>query len=301
MLEDIIYTSITACVLLSGILGYFGNHILTRGIIFIDIALAQIVALGTMIGLLLGFTEGSIFVQIVSLIFTIIIVTLFALTKFEKQLIPQEAIIGIIYGLGLGIATLLAVLDYEKINKAIEHHLGIISLFPNKIPGISNYVTESIRGNLLWCTWNEILYSFLLFAVIGILHIFLGKNFIKISEAKDKFPFSPKKVKIMEAVFYITFGIVVARAVPIGGVFLVFILLIAPASMATIFVNQWKWRFILTWIIGVIGSVIGIFISYHLDISFGPAIVCLMGISVFILAFAKIILEKKKTLEKVAE
>lgn len=281
MIDNLIFLAapITACVLLAGILGYFGNHILSRGIIFIDIALAQIVALGTMIGLLFGFAEGSLAVQLISLIFTLIIVTFFALTKFEKQLIPQEAIIGIIYGLGLGVAT----------------------LFAEYIPRGSNYITKTITGNILWCTWDEIIYSLLLFAVIGILHIIFGKNFIKITDAKDKFPFSPQKVRIMEIIFYITFGIVVARAVPIAGIFLVFILLIAPTSIATIFTNSWKERFIWSWIIGIFLSVFGVLISYKLDISNGPAIVCLMGISVFILAFAKIVLGKKKTLETVTE
>lgn len=281
MVENLIFLAapITACVLLAGILGYFGNHILSRGIIFIDIALAQIVALGTMVGLLFGFAEGSVAVQIVSLIFTLIIVTFFALTKFEKQLIPQEAIIGIIYGLGLGIAT----------------------LFAEYIPRGSNYITKTITGNILWCTWDEIIFALLLFVAIGIVHIFLGKNFIKITDAKDKFPFSPQKVRIMEIIFYITFGIVVVKAVPIAGIFLVFILLIAPTSIATIFTNQWKYRFIWSWIIGIFLSVVGILISYQLDISNGPAIVCLMGISVFMLAFAKIIFGKKKALKKVTD
>ena len=242
MLENVLFLSapISACVLLAGILGYFGNHILTRGIIFIDIALAQIVALGTMIGLLLGFVEGSTAVEVVSLIFTLIVVTIFALTKFEKQLIPQEAIIGIIYGLGLGIAT----------------------LFVEYIPRGSNYITKTITGNILWVTWDQILSCFLLFVIIGIVHIFLGKIFIKISDSKDGFPFSNTKVRVMEVIFYITFGIVIVKAVPIAGIFLVFILLIAPTSIATIFTKQWKWRFIWSWIIGIIGSLIGIFISY---------------------------------------
>ena len=279
MLENVLFLSapISACVLLAGILGYFGNHILTRGIIFIDIALAQIVALGTMIGLLLGFVEGSTAVEVVSLIFTLIVVTIFALTKFEKQLIPQEAIIGIIYGLGLGIAT----------------------LFVEYIPRGSNYITKTITGNILWVTWDQILSCFLLFVIIGIVHIFLGKIFIKISDSKDGFPFSNTKVRVMEVIFYITFGIVIVKAVPIAGIFLVFILLIAPTSIATIFTKQWKWRFIWSWIIGIIGSLIGIFISYNLDISNGPAIVCLMGILVFILAFGKIIFGKSNELKKV--
>ncbi|OQX88455.1 hypothetical protein B6D60_02205, partial [candidate division KSB1 bacterium 4484_87] len=139
MIENIIFLAapITISVLLAGILSYFGNHILTRGIIFIDIALAQIAALGTMIGLLAGLAEGSTGVELVSLIFTLAVISIFALTKFEKQVIPQEAIIGIIYGLGLGLAMLLA----------------------EKIPGGSNYITKTITGNILWVTWGDVISS----------------------------------------------------------------------------------------------------------------------------------------------
>ena len=272
MIENILFLSvpIVACIILAGILSYFGNHILTRGIIFIDIALAQIAALGTMIGILLGFAEESFSVEVVSMLFTLIVISFFALTKFEKQRIPQEAIIGIIYGLSLGIAM----------------------LFAEYIPGGSNYITKTITGNILWCTWDHIIPCLLTFSAIGIIHIFLGKNFIKISESKNGLPFSRQKVRALELIFYITFGIVIVKAVPVGGIFLVFTLLIAPTSIASIFTRRWKYRFIWSWLIGIVGSVAGMIISYHLDISNGPTIVCLLGISVFILAFGKVVFGK---------
>ena len=274
MIDNLLFlaTPITACVLFAGILSYFGNHIISRGIIFIDIAIAQIAALGTMIGLLLGFAEESTQVYISSYIFTLAIISIFALTKFKKQRIPQEAIIGIIYCLGLGLAMFLA----------------------ERIPGGSNYITKTITGNILWCTWKQVFSCFILFAVIGVIHIFLGKYFIKISDSSKEFPFSPGKVRILELIFYITFGIVIVKAVPVGGIFLIFILLIAPTAIATLFTQKWKNRFIWSWIIGIIGSIIGIYISYNLDISNGPAIVCLLGIFVFIFAFAKLFSKKRK-------
>jgi zinc/manganese transport system permease protein len=268
MFENIQFLAapIVGCLLLAGVLSYFGNHILTRGIIFIDIALAQIAALGSMIGLLIGYADGSASVGLVSLVFTLLIISIFALTKFEKQVIPQEAIIGIIYGLGLGIAMLLA----------------------EKIPGGSNYITKTITGNILWVTWRDILSCFLVFLTIGIIHFFLRKHFIKISESKENLPYSINKVRIYELIFYITFGIVVVRSVPIGGIFLIFVLLIAPTAIATLFTQRWSWRFLWSWLIGTFGSIIGIYISYEIDISNGPAIVCLLGIMVFVLAFVKL-------------
>ena len=274
MLENLLFLAapIAACVLLAGILSYFGNHILTRGIIFIDIALAQIAALGSMIGLLIGFADGSSSVEFVSLLFTLLVISVFALTKFEKQVIPQEAIIGIIYGIGLGVAMLLA----------------------EKIPGGSNYITKTITGNILWVTWGDVFQCGVIFLTIALIHVYLRKHFIKISESKDDLPYSIKKVRIFELIFYITFGIVVVRSVPIGGIFLVFVLLIAPTAIATLFTQKWSLRFLWSWIIGIIGSIIGIYISYETDISNGPAIVCLLGIMVFVFAFVKIIFKKMK-------
>jgi len=277
MLDNLVFLAapITACIMLAGILGYFGNHILSRGIIFIDIALAQIAALGTMIGLLLGFAEESLSVQIISYAFTLVIIALFALTKFRKQVIPQEAIIGIIYCLGLGLAMLLA----------------------ERIPGGSNFITKTITGNVLWVTWKNVLSCFILFAIIAIIHLFFQKSFIRISGSNDGLPYSPGKTRLFELLFYVTFGIVIVKAVPVGGVFLIFTLLIAPTATATLFTQKWRARFIWSWIIGVLGSFSGIYISYSMKISNGPAIVCLLGLIAFLLAFLKLLSKKFRSLK----
>jgi len=261
---------ISVSILLAGILSYFGNHILSRGIIFIDIAVAQIAALGTMIGLLLGYSEESLSVQLISYLFTIIIISLFALTKFQKQIIPQEAIIGIIYCVGLGLSMLLA----------------------EKIPGGSNFITKTITGNLLWVTWDKVFNCLLIFVLIGIIHIVFWKHFKLISSTKNGLPYSLWRTRAYELIFYITFGIVIVKAVPVGGVFLVFTLLIAPTAAVTMFTQSWKKRFIWSWIIGIAGSVLGMYISYTLNISNAPAIVTLLGVIVFILAFGKLAVRK---------
>ena len=272
MIENLIFLSapITICILLSGVLSYFGNHILSRGIIFIDIAVAQIAALGTMIGLLLGFAEESANVQMISYIFTIVIISIFALTKFSKQVIPQEAIIGIIYCIGLGLAMLLA----------------------EKIPGGSNFITKTITGNILWVTWPKIFSCLILFLATGIIHLVFWKKFILISDTKNGIPFSLWRTRFYELIFYITFGVVIVKAVSVGGIFLVFILLIAPTASATLFTGNWKHRFIWSWIIGILGSIAGMYISYALNISNGPTIVTLLGTVVFLLAFFRIAVQK---------
>ena len=274
MIDNLIYLAapIAASVLLAGILSYFGNHILSRGIIFIDIAVAQVAALGTMIGLLLGYAEESAGVQAFSYLFTILVITLFSLTKSRKQVIPQEAIIGIIYCIGLGVAMLLAEL----------------------IPGGSNFISKTITGNILWVTWKKVLDLFIIFLAVGIVHVIMGRYFIRISDARNGLPYSLARTRMYELVFYITFSIVIVRSVPVGGIFLIFTLLIAPTIAATLFTSSWKKRFIWSWIIGIAGSVAGMYISYTINISNGPAIVTLLGTTVFILAFGKILFRKIK-------
>jgi ABC-type Mn2+/Zn2+ transport system permease subunit len=223
-----------------------------------------------MIGLLLGFAEESFNVQMISYMFTIIIISFFALTKFRKQIIPQEAIIGIIYCIGLGLAMLLA----------------------ERIPGGSNFISKTITGNLLWVTWDKVLNCLFMFLIIAIIHLFFWKQFIIISEKKNGLPYSLWKTRTYELIFYITFSVIIVKVVPIGGIFLVFTLLIAPTAAATLFTQSWKKRFIWSWIIGIAGSVLGMYLSYTLNISNAPAIVTLLGITVFLLAFGKLAIRR---------
>jgi zinc/manganese transport system permease protein len=259
-------TPIVASVLLAGVLGYFGTHILTRGIIFIDIAIAQIAALGTMIGLLLGFAEESNEVQFLSYFFTLFIIGGFAFLRTKESIIPAEAVIGIIYCVGLALALLLA----------------------ERIPGGSNYITKTITGNILWVTWDKVIRIGLLFAGIGLIHLLLGKKFINLSETCKINPDLKLRDGLFNLLFYITFGVVVVKAVLIGGIFLVFTLLIAPSVAAAMYFQSWRSRLVWSWIIGFSGTVVGILLSYSLNISNGPAIVCLLGLLVFVLAFIKL-------------
>jgi zinc/manganese transport system permease protein len=270
MMETLTFLAapVSASIILAGMLGYFGTHILTRRIIFLDIAVAQIAALGTMIGILLGFAEEDIQVQMLSYVFTLIIIGGFAFLKSNSLPIPAEAVIGIIYCLGLALSLLLA----------------------EKIPGGSNYITKTITGNILWVTWEQVIKLALLFAAIGSIHLLLGRKFYHLSSVKclGQEDMSLKE-RFLNLLFYITFGIVVVKAVLIGGIFLVFTLLIAPAVAAALFLHTWKYRLLWAWIIGVSGTVAGIFISYSWNISNGPAIVCVLGLLAFIMAFAKLI------------
>ena len=260
----------TACLLLVGILSYFGNHILSRGIIFIDIAVAQVAALGTMIGILVGLVDGSLQASLFSLFFTVVILGVFAISKFEHKEISQEVIIGIIYGLSLAIALLLVEVT----------------------PGGSNFVQKSLTGAILWVTWTDVLIMLIIFAIIGFIHIFFAKRFIEISVG-NKGNFSKSQLKMLDLLFYVTFGFVVVKAVDIGGIFVIFTYLIAPASIGTIISTKWSSRLGIAWLMGFIGSVVGICISYTYNFPNGPTIVVVLGIFLVITFFIQRIVLKR--------
>jgi zinc/manganese transport system permease protein len=273
MLDNLIFLAppMTVCIILAGILSYFGNHILSRGIIFIDIAVAQIAALGTMIGILLGYAEESAQVQYISYGVTIAVLAVFALSKGRKQLLPQEVVIGILYCISLGLALLLA----------------------DKIPGGSNYITKTITGNVLWVTWQSILHCSIIVAVIAVIHVFIGPGLQKLSTGIDKSEHETRNDRILNLLFYITFGILIVRAVPVMGIFLVFILLIAPAAIVRLYTDNWRKKVLWSWAVGAAGSVIGMYSSFQLNISNGPAIVCILGVAALVLTFLKLFVKQK--------
>ncbi len=266
MLETIAYLSppFAICLLLVGILSYFGNHILERGIIFIDIALAQIAALGTIIGILIGLNPESITATLFSLAFIMMIVALFHFFKFEKDGIPEEAVIGTMYGLSLAVSIVLA----------------------ERIPGGSNFIKETFTGNILWVTWSEVAVNLFFFLCIGYIHYACHNNFIAISRKQTE-NFTRSKLLLFDLLFFVTFGVVVVKAVSIGGIFVVFTFLIAPASIASLFSTDLKWRLLLSWVTGFLGSVCGIVLSYQFNLPNGPTIVCVLGFCLIVAGLIK--------------
>ncbi|MFO7935163.1 MAG: metal ABC transporter permease [Bacteroidales bacterium] len=259
-------TPMAASAILAAMLGYFGTHILARRIIFIDIAVAQIAALGTMIGLLLGYAEEAMQVQLFSYLLTMLVIGGFALLRTDRLPIPAEAVIGIIYCIGLAFSLLLA--EY--------------------IPGGSNYITKTITGNILWVTWDQVISLGLLFAPVALIHLLLRNRFFHLSNDPHAVQSGTGTgTRFLNLLFYITFGVVVVKAVLIGGIFLVFTLLIAPSTAAALFVESWTKRVIWSCVIGVLGTIAGILLSYSVNISNGPAIVSILGLLAFVLAIVR--------------
>src|ERR1041385_8817442 len=86
-----------ASLILTGIHAYLGVHVVERGVIFVDLSLAQIAAFGTTIAVLAGFDPHSTGAYWMSLLFTFLGAAFFSSVRLHTSKIPQEAIIGICY------------------------------------------------------------------------------------------------------------------------------------------------------------------------------------------------------------
>lgn len=252
-----------ACLLLTGIHCYLGLHIVTRGVIFVDLALAQVAALGAAVALLFGYELGSPQAYYLSLGFTFIGAAVFALGRFRDNRVPQEAIIGIVYAVCS--ATAVLVLD-----SAPHGHEAIKAM---------------LVGSILYVTWPGILKMFLIYALIGLIHFFLRKQFLLISVDVQEAWNRGLSVRWWDFVFYVTFGFVVTSSVQIGGVLLVFSYLVVPAVCAMLFVEGIFRRLLLGWMIGLLASIFGMLISVHWDLPTGASVVSSFGVVLIVCAF----------------
>lgn len=234
------------CLLTAGIYCYLGMHVLARGVIFVDLSLAQIAAFGTTLGLYLGFEPNSIGVFTFSLLSTFLAAGLFTIARKYEKRFSQEAIIGIVYAAGTSAVILVA----DKMTHGSEHIKGLLI------------------GEILWINWSDIIRVTVVCLVIGALHYKYRTQFIHTS-----FGTNQKNRTLWDFLFYALFGIVIATTVQTAGVLQIFAFLIVPAVVSSLFFDGIKNRLIFGWVFGFIISFIGICISYIADVPSGASIV----------------------------
>jgi zinc/manganese transport system permease protein len=253
-----------ASLILPWLLVYLGLHIVQRGVIFVDLALAQTAAFGTCIAMLVGYDVHDWQSYAFSLGFTFVGAVVLTFTRSRDQRVPQEALIGIVY--------------------VVAAAAAILAL--SKGTGGSEELQRSLVGELLVVRHTEVMKTFALFVVIGFIHFMFRKKFFAISADPDRAAASGINVRWWDFVFYMLFGLVVTSFVHIGGVLLVFSYLVVPAVCATYLVNSIVARFAMGWGIATLASVVSLFITAKADLPIGAAIVCVLGIALVIAAIA---------------
>jgi zinc/manganese transport system permease protein len=251
-----------ASLILTGIHAYLGVHVVERGVIFVDLSLAQIAALGTTIAVLYGIEPHSPTAYVVSLIFTFIGAAVFSMIRGHKARIPQEAIIGICYA----VASAAAILAMSKSAEQTEH------------------LKEMLVGNILTVTWFEVGKTAALYGVIGLFHYIFRKKFLAISidpEAAEK---KGINTRLWDFLFYASFGFVVTSSVAIAGVLLVFCYLIVPSVGAMLYAENIGPRLAIGWTMGTLVSALGVYLSLKIDLPTGATIVCTFALVLIAMA-----------------
>ena len=260
---EILLPAFVAGLILTGMLAYLGVHVVERGVIFVDLSLAQIAALGTTIGVLSGHDMHSTATYLYSLGFTFLGAAVFAFSRVHRKTrIPQEAIIGIAYA----VAAAAAILAMSKVSGETEH------------------LKEMLVGNILSVSWTELGRTALLFLVIGAFHMALRKKFFLISLDEEEAERQGLSVRFWDFLFYASFGFVVTSSVSIAGVLLVFSYLIVPAVCAMLFAERLSVRLAVGWSLGAVVSAIGIYLSFVWDLPTGATIATSLGAALILLS-----------------
>ena len=251
-----------ASLILTGIHAYLGVHVVERGVIFVDLSLAQIAALGTTIAVLYGIEPHSVPAYIVSLIFTFIGAAVFSTIRGHRARIPQEAIIGICYA----VASAAAILAMSKSVEQTEH------------------LKEMLVGNILTVSWFEVAKTAALYGAIGLFHYIFRHKFMAISMDHEKAEAEGISVRFWDFLFYASFGFVVTSSVAISGVLLVFCYLIVPSVGAMLYAENIGPRLAIGWTIGTLVSALGVFLSLKVDLPTGATIVCTFALVLIAMA-----------------
>ena len=245
-----------ACLLLPGMLVYLGLHIVRREIIFVDLALAQVAALGTSVCLMLGHDAHDIHTYFWSLGFTFLGAFIFAMTRNHgHQRVPQEALIGIVYV----VAAAAAILVLDRSTAGNEE------------------LKKTLVGDVLTVSWTQVWKTFVLYVVIAIVHWIFRKQFFAISFEPERAKAEGLAVRWWDFLFYALFGLVVTSFVQIGGVLLVFSYLIIPAVCATLLARRLRLMLLLGWIVATAGGLGGLWVSWQFSFPTGSAMVCTLG------------------------
>jgi zinc/manganese transport system permease protein len=245
-----------ASLILTGIHAYLGVHVVERGVIFVDLALAQIAALGATIAILVGMNPHGSEAYWISLAFTFMGAGIFALARSRRaSRVPLEAFIGITYA----VASAAAILAMSKATGETEH------------------LKDMLVGNILAVSPHDVIKTALMYGGIGAFHYIFRRKFLLISVDPKQAEEEGISLRLWDFLFYASFGFVVTSSVAIAGVLLVFCYLIVPSVGAMLFSDRIGPRLAIGWTMGTLVSAFGVYLSVFLDLPTGATIVCTFG------------------------
>ena len=255
---EIMLAPFAACMVLVALFSYLGIHIIAREVIFVDLALAQMAALGSTCAVLFHISPDSPQGYIFALAFTTLAAFIFAMThvKRERQRVPRRS-------------------DHRN------HLCGCVAaaiLVSARTQQGHEAVEEMLVGGILWVTWSKVLKLLAIFLSVGVFHWFLRDRFFTISLHEEAAEQSGWHIRWWDFLFYASFGVAVTAAVPIAGVLLVFTFLVVPAVIAFLFSRNPRVLVAISWGGAAVACAAGLAGSYQFDLPTGPLIVCVFGL-----------------------
>ncbi len=240
-----------ASVVLVLIHSYLGGHVLKRGVIFVDLAMAQFAAMGAALGLLFGFELESLPSYFLGLASALAAAGMFAAARRSIHRVPQEAIIGIAYVASSAAAILIA----------------------DRAPHGAEHIKQILIGSILWVSWSEVLKTMLIYGALGLLLRWGHSRLVLVSENPDKAAAKGLNLFGWDFFFYFIFAFVVTSSVRIAGVLLVFSILIVPSVFAALIGVTGRLRLPVAWSFGIVMSLVGMMMSYYMDLPTGATVV----------------------------
>ena len=230
---------------------YLGLHIIRRVLVFSDLALAQLAALGAILGTMLNVEYGTPYSYLVSLVTVLVGAVLLALIKPKSRAIPREAVIGIIYAL-----TLIACL-----------------MLTDRLPQGDALLTKTLSGYMLWINWTLVGVTASVYILLIMFHYLFRRQFIRLADHPEQV----KNIGLWDFLFFAIQGIITVLIVPIAGVFLAYVFLMIPAAIAAMFTRKWVLGVLLGWGIGMLACTLGLTASFHYNWPYSPTLVLALG------------------------
>jgi zinc/manganese transport system permease protein len=258
------WTALVASLVLAGIHAYLGFHIVRRGVIFVDLALAQMAALGVALSLVLRVHESGVLTYLLALGMTFVGAAAFAWLRGQERRAPLEAFIGIVF------ATAQAA----------------VFLVLEKSPAGPEHIKETLAGSLFTVDPRHVLKTAVLYAVVGVAHFLLRKPFFEITNDPRGAEARGRRLFWWDLAFYGIFGFVVTSSVQIAGVLLVFGLLVIPAVAGMMATQRPGPALAIGWVFGFTGSLLGLLGSIQFDLPAAPTILVSLTALLFVLGVA---------------
>ena len=256
---DILLLPFAACLVLTAMHVYLGFHVLARGVIFVDLALAQVAALGLTVAVLAGHPPASDAAYWYALAFALAGAVLLAALRMRDPALPQEAVIGIVYAVSAALAVLVV----------------------DRAPQGAEQIKQLLVGSILSVSGADVAALAALYAAIGALHFAARRPLFALSLDASA---SGARVLAWDLFFFASFAVVVTSSVRIAGVLLVFCYLVVPAAIGALLARGVRARLAVGWIAGAVASAAGLAAAWHWDLPTGAAVVAALGAAILLVA-----------------